>query len=150
MNKFLLLFIVSVCFISFQSFLKSNIDEIDCFICVKKYIKKSLFHICYSQKVTQQTKARLDMEILDKSINRIAKEISKTMKYRFQRTRSVLDKIQTPKDSFSLFLLPDTLLEKSKVHYYKFLLDTCYKITGDDPNKLSNIDSKMHIEKLYS
>lgn len=137
--------IVIILFVIFcYYFFQNRVDEIDSFIYVKQYTKQCIFQIISNRGKINT----VDKISLENDINKTAKKIAKSMS-RFPRGKQILDKLKNEQNDFTFFILPDTLLQKSKVQYYQFLLNKSYQI-ANEKNHLDNIQSKLYLEKIYS
>lgn len=120
---------------------------LDDFIIVKDYVKTSIYTVSnklLQEKKQQQSKNSKSVQQIDADINKMSKSLCKALSS-FIRKKEIIYALQNRKTSFDFFILPDTMLKKSKIQYYQFLVEICKNITGIE----FNIDQTEHNCKLY-
>lgn len=137
---YLLFFFISIYIYKYFN----KIDQIEAFIVVKDYIKKSILVLYLQESYKSQS---INKDILEREINHLAKKISKTL-INFSRARHILKKLKNMQD-FDFFILPDTLLQKSRVEYYKCLIKLS-NLSISSEKLESEKNSKLLLEKIYS
>lgn len=134
-------------------FRKQNIDDIEIFILVKSHIRKTLLILLQEAYQKQYHNSILEKQSLDRKINRMSKAITFSLR-RFVRQDQIIANLKKSNDDLSkeetIFVFPDTLLQKRNISYHRFLIEMVDEIHGKGKHqKMSDSQSKLYLENLF-
>lgn len=134
----------------------SNLNfHLDCFLILNNYIKRSFYKILQQYSQNESLKSfKTKVENIDHFITPLSQQFTKGI-VSFPRKNELVEEIrlELSKHSnsiqgISLFLFPDTLVQKSCANYYKKLVCKVTAILGQDCHVKSNQEAKGILESL--
>jgi len=129
--------------------------HLDCFLTLNNYVKRSFYKVLHKYTENESSKTlQTKLQNIDNFLIPLSQNFTKGIIH-FPRKNELIQELRyhvkshnSSIDEVNLFLLPDTLVNKSNPTYYKALIDKVTSILGQECHVKTNQEAKLILESL--
>lgn len=129
--------------------------HLDCFLTLNNYVKRSFYKVLHKYTENESSKKlQTKLQNIDTFLIPLSQKLTKGILH-FPRKNELIAELRfhlkshnSSIEQVNLFLLPDTLVNKSIPTYYKTLIDRVTSILGQECHVKTNQEAKLILENL--